>query len=418
MAEGHVHYEILLMPTSFRPTYAATLLLATLGTALWPLPSAAQSRQRAGLYYPGPHGQWERRAPAAVGMDARLLDEGVAFAKASESAEPRDLEQGHHLSWGQEPHNEPIGPFKPRGDATGIIVRNGYIVADWGDPARVDMTFSVTKSFLSTTVGLAYDRGLVRDLNDKVRNYVGTGEFDSDHNGTITWDHLLRQTSDWEGTLWGKPDWADRPPADQPLPQYVARTRNPPGTSYKYNDVRVNVLAYAALQVWRRPLPQVLREYVMDPIGASNTWRWYGYDNSWVTLDGLQIQSVSGGGHWGGGMFISALDQARFGLLTLRRGKWRDRQIVSEKWVSLALTPTPVRRDYGFMNWFLNTDRRLLPSAPENSFCHRGAGANVVCGFPDYDLVIVARWIRGDAVDGLVQRVLAAVNTRAASGSR
>jgi hypothetical protein len=84
----------------------------------------------------------------------------------------------------------------------------------------------------------------------------------------------------------------------------------------------------------------------------------------------------------------------------------------------MALTPTPVQRGYGFMNWFLNTERRLLPSAPENSFCHRGAGVNVVCAFPDYDLVIVARWIRGDAVDGLVQRVLASVTARAAGGSR
>jgi CubicO group peptidase (beta-lactamase class C family) len=222
----------------------------------------------------------------------------------------------------------------------------------------------------------------------------------------------LRQTSDWEGTLWGKPDWADRPPANQPLQEYIARARNAPGTSYKYNDVRVNALAYAALQVWRRPLPQVLREYVMDPIGASNTWRWHGYENSWVTLDGERMQSVSGGGHWGGGMFISALDQARFGLLTLRRGKWRDRQIISEKWVSLALTPTPVQPGYGFMNWFLNTERRMLPSAAANSFCHRGAGVNVVCVVPDQDLVIVARWIRNDAVDGLVQRVLASITER------
>jgi CubicO group peptidase (beta-lactamase class C family) len=299
-----------------------------------------------------------------------------------------------------------------RGAPTGIVVRNGYIVAEWGDPARVDMTFSVTKSFLSTTVGLAFDRGMIRDLADSVRRYVLTGEFDSEHNRTITWDHLLRQTSDWEGTLWGKPDWADRPPANQPLQEYIARARNAPGTSYKYNDVRVNALAYAALQVWRRPLPQVLREYVMDPIGASNTWRWHGYENSWVTLDGERMQSVSGGGHWGGGMFISALDQARFGLLTLRRGKWRDRQLISEKWVSLALTPTPVQPGYGFMNWFLNTERRMLPSAAANSFCHRGAGVNVVCVVPDQDLVIVARWIRNDAVDGLVQRVLASITER------
>jgi CubicO group peptidase (beta-lactamase class C family) len=375
------------------------------------LPSVAtsQARTRGAAYYPGPHPQWEHRAPASVGMDARLLDSAVAFAKANESPEPRDLAQAHAQNWAREPHNEAVGPFATRGDAAGVIVRNGYIVAEWGDPARVDMTFSVTKSFLSTTVGLGYDRGLIRDLNDTVRAYVTTGEFDSEHNRLITWDHLLRQTSDWEGTLWSKPDWADRPPANQPIAEYAARKHNPPGTSYKYNDVRVNVLAYATLQVWRRPLPQVLREYVMDPIGASNTWRWHGYENSWITLDGERMQSVSGGGHWGGGMFISALDQARFGLLTLRRGKWKDRQLLSEKWVALALTPTPVETGYGFMNWFLNTERRMLPSAPANSFCHRGAGVNVICAFPDQDLVIVARWIRNNAVDGLVQRVLVSI---------
>ena len=398
------------MPFSRRAAPATVLLLTLVGAGLWPTSAATQQPRRASAYYPGPSSQWERRAPAAAGLDARLLDTAIAFAKASESPEPRDLEQNHYLSWGREPHSEPVGPFKTRGPATGVIVRNGYIVAEWGEPDRVDMTFSVTKSFLSTTVGLAYDRGLIRDVNDTVLKYVPGGEFDSEHNRRITWDHLLRQTSDWEGTLWGKPDWADRPPANQPLQQYIARARNAPGASYKYNDVRVNVLAYAALQVWRRPLPQVLREHVMDPIGASNTWRWHGYENSWVTLDGERMQSVSGGGHWGGGMFISALDQARFGLLTLRRGKWKDRQILSEKWVALALTPTPVEPGYGFMNWFLNTDRRLLPSAPANSFCHRGAGVNVICVFPDQDLVIVARWIRNDAVDGLVQRVLASVH--------
>ena len=69
---------------------------------------------------------------------------------------------------------------------------------------------------------------------------------------------MLRQTSDWEGTLWGKPDWADRP-CDKP-DEWITRPRNKPGTVYKYNDMRVNVLALAALNVWRRPLPQVLKE--------------------------------------------------------------------------------------------------------------------------------------------------------------
>jgi CubicO group peptidase (beta-lactamase class C family) len=178
------------------------------------------------------------------------------------------------------------------------------------------------------------------------------------------------------------------------------------------------VLALAALNVWRRPLPEVLRELVMDPIGASPTWRWYGYDNSWVVLDGQVVQSVSGGGHWGGGMFISARDQARFGLLTLRNGKWGDSQLISEEWIRLSRTPTPAQTDYGFMNFFLNTDRQRLPSAPASAFFHLGNGTNMVYCDPENDIVIVARWIQNNALDGLVQRVLAAVTGPATDGGR
>src|SRR5688500_851993 len=402
------------MRRTTRVLVVASMLLA---------PAAVASQA---TYYPGPGGDWERRAPAQVGIDGRQLEEAIAFAKANESKGPRDLESAHYQSFGREPFGEGIGPFKTRGDATGVILRRGYIVAEWGDPHRVDMTFSVTKSFLSTTVGLALDRGLIRSVEDRVagamapielvmREPATNGEsallpFETPHNRKITWDHLLRQTSDWEGTLWGKPEWADRPSGEPS--EWRTRARLEPGSAYEYNDVRVNVLALAALNVWRRPLPQVLKELVMDPIGASQTWRWYGYENSWVLVDGVAVQSVSGGGHWGGGMFISARDQARFGYLTLRRGKWKDRQLLSEAWVRMALTPTPVQPTYGFMNWFLNTDRKFLPSAPASAFAHLGAGTNVVYVDPEHDLVIVARWIERNALDELVRRVLGAVRSR------
>ena len=341
-------------------------------------------------YFPAA-GQWEHRSPEQVGIDAERLSAAIDFAIANESTAPRDLEQNHYLSFGLEPHGEPIGPFKTRGEMTGIVLRHGYIVAEWGEPRRVDMTFSVTKSFLSSTVGLAWDQGLIRNLHEPVANYVPTDHFESAHNARVTWDHLLRQTSDWQGTLWGKPDWADRPPDDVPLAEHVQRARHTPGS------------------VWRRPLPQVLRQYLMDPIGASNTWRWYGYENSWVIIDGLNMQSVSGGGHWGGGMWLSARDQARFGYLTLRRGRWRDRQILSDEWVTRALTPTPAEPGYGFMNWFLNTERQRLPAAPETAFFHLGAGTNMIYVDPDNDLVVVVRWISRNATNAFVEKVLAAL---------
>jgi len=148
----------------------------------------------------------------------------------------------------------------------------------------------------------------------------------------------------------------------------------------------------------------------MEPIGASSTWQWYGYENSWVIQDGKLMQVATGGGHWGGGMFINAFDMARFGYLTLKRGRWGDRQILSEDWISKATTPTSVQRDYGFMNFYLNTDRKLLPSAPASAFAHLGNGTNMIYVDPENDLVIVARWIDRQALDGLVGRVLAGVS--------
>jgi CubicO group peptidase (beta-lactamase class C family) len=291
------------------------------------------------------------------------------------------------------------------------------------------MTFSVTKSFLSATVGMAFDRKLIKSLQDPVRDYsaptlvydpnarfddankFGKSRlldlFDTEHNRKITWEHMLRQTSDWEGTLWGKPDWADRP--DKDATKWLDRKRSEPGAVYEYNDVRVNALALAALNVWRRPLPIVLKENLMDEIGASNTWRWMGYENSWVVIDGQIMQAVGGGGHWGGGMFISAFDMARFGVLTSRGGKWRDKQILSAEFVRLAKTPTTAQPTYGFMNWFLNTDKKLYPSAPASAIIHTGNGVNIIFVDPDNDLVIVVRWIENNKIDEFLGKVYASL---------
>ena len=384
-------------------------------------------------YFPE-RGGWVTRAPDQVGMNAERLRDAIDFAIANEATDPRDLGLRHEMTFGREPHGEGVGPFRTRAPATGVVIRNGYLVESWGDPSRVDMTYSVSKSFLSTTVGLAWADGLIGDIDDAVSAYMapvllpeGDGErdlheddytrqpvtlFEDAHNRRITWDHLLRQTSAWRGTLWGKPDWADRPAEDRST--WYDTARPAPGTRYEYNDTRVNLLALAATQVWRRPLPQVLKERIMDPIGASPTWRWHGYENSWITLDGQRVQVVSGGGHWGGGMFISAFDQARFGLLTLHRGRWDGKELLPDDWFDMALTPTPVQEGYGFMNFFLHrTDsagNKSMPSTPETSFRHVGSGANIVYVDPEHDLVVVTRWIQGGALDEFLGKVIAAID--------
>ena len=364
-------------------------------------------------YFP-PRGEWTHRTPAELGFDAARLQQAIDYSIASESSSSRDVAVELKQTFGaREPNFKLLGPTQARGGLTGLIIHHGYVAAEWGEPARVDMTHSVTKTFLTTLVGLAWQRGLIRDLGDHARDYLPTAVadelFGSEHNARITWEHLLRQTSDWSGTLWGVPDWADRPVGATPA-DYPNRVMHEPGTFFKYNDVRVNLLALATLNVWRRPLPQVLREQVMDPIGASSTWRWHGYENSWVLIDGQQMQSVSGGGHLGGGMFINAWDMARFGYLFLHGGKWAEREIVSEKWIALARTPGSANPTYGFANWYLNTDRKPLPAVPASAVRFVGNGENIIFIDWEHDLVVVVRWIKNDeALNGFLGRVLGAL---------
>ena len=102
-------------------------------------------------------------------------------------------------AYAREPNYKILGPMKHRGKPAGVIIKNGYIVGQWGDTKRVDMTFSVAKSYLSTVAGLAVDDRLIKTVDDKVDGYVWDGIFDGAHNSKITWRHLLTQSSDWYG---------------------------------------------------------------------------------------------------------------------------------------------------------------------------------------------------------------------------
>ncbi len=337
-------------------------------------------------YYP-PLGVWETRTPAETGMNAALVEQAVEYAKAHDSeVVPYDY-SGHEEKFGKLE-----GPLPDeRGGPAGIIVRHGYIVAEWGDVERADLAFSVTKSFVSTMAGLAFDRGMIEGMQDPMRKYVTDGKFDSPHNAKITWEILLQQTSEWEGELFGKSDTAD-------FYHRRGRTlsRQAPGTYYEYNDVRVNLASYSVLRVWKESLPKLLKELVMDPIGASDGWTWHGYRTSDVEIDGKVINSASGGGHWGGGIWISAHDLARFGYLFLRGGTWVGREIISSEWIDLATTPSALRRDYGYM-WWLTPDEAADPGEPAATFAARGYGSNIVWIDTQRDLVAVLRWFGGDA---------------------
>ncbi len=367
-------------------------------------------------YYPQRDENWEALSAPEAGFDQTRLNEAIAFAKNHESPWPRDLEKAGNVpglsQFEKPPWNEALGPFKPRGGTNGLLLKGGRIAGQWGDPGRVDMTFSIAKSYLVVLVGIALADGLIRDIDAPVAETVPGDYFASAHNSSITWRHLLNQTSEWEGTLWDKPDLVDRNrqvgPGSDNSSKGEHRDLQPPGTFWEYNDVRVNLLALSLLYAFKKPLPEILKARVMNPIGSSQSWSWHGYRNSFIEIDGHRMQSVPGGTHWGGGIQINSYDHARFGLLIHRDGMWNNTRYLPKGWTEDLRTPCPINTGYGFL-WWLNTSRREWPAAPESSYAARGAGSSIIWIDPDNDLVLVARWINKEKVTELISHIVGAL---------
>ena len=362
------------------------------------------------LYFPSKE-NWEVKSPSYFNYDSKKIQKAIDFVIENQNKGDKDLRVEILKGFSTEPYHSIKGPTKKRGETNGLIIKDGYIIASWGDTKRVDMTFSVTKSYLSAITGIAVDKNLIRSEKDFVSNYVWDKTFDGEKNSMITWEHLLNQSSDWFGSLFGINHWEDRPDTSKSIDEWRSEPQRQPGTHYKYNDVRVNVLAYSLLQVFRESLPKVLKKSIMDPINASDTWRWFGYKNSWVNIDGVKTQSVSGGGHNGGGIFISSEDHARFGLLFLNKGMWNGKRIISEEWIKKSISPSDTNPEYGYM-WWINSNQGEdyqttdWKNVPTNIFYGSGFGGNKVIIIPDENMVVVGRWFGRNTESTFIKMIL------------
>lgn len=346
----------------------------------------------------------------------------------------------HEVDWTRDPHAEPerwgvhredpppynrlFGPVHARGPVSGVVWQRGRALVRWGEPERADLTFSVAKTYLALLAGVAHGRGLLPDPDEPVVARLPGIGFDSPHNRRITWMHLLTQTSEWEGACHGLADTVDRyrKVAHDPKPvegvKGAARPLQAPGSYWEYNDVRINQLSLALLHLFGRPLPEVFREALLEPVGASRDVRWAGYDQAWVDLparDGRpaqRVQSVPGGTHWGGGVSISAIDQAHIGELVLNGGAIRTgasvRQLIPSAWIARMCTPVAIAPFYGMLVW-LNPAGKSFPGASARSVFMVGAGGNYVWLEPEHEAVIVVRWIASGHFDEFARRVTSAL---------
>jgi CubicO group peptidase (beta-lactamase class C family) len=343
--------------------------------------------------------------------------EAITFAQSHEIPWPRDP-GADPPRWGihhddPAPFNRLRGPVHPRGGVSGVIRVRGEEVAAWGEADRADQTFSVAKTYLALLAGVAHARGLL-DPGERVSDRLPGIGFDSAHNQAITWEHLLTQTSEWQGECFGMPDQVEhyRHVTHDPKPpegrKGELRPLREPGSYWEYNDVRINQFSLALLHLFRQSLSEVFLGSVLQPIGGGRDYQWEGYEDAWVEIDGQRMQSVPGGTHWGGGVKISARDQARIGQLLLDGGTHQGQEIVSQAWVQRMQGPCATAPFYGWLTW-LNRDGHLFADASRSSVFMFGAGGHIVWTDPDNEAVVVARWLDGAHSAGFVRRVTRAL---------
>ncbi|WP_291119760.1 serine hydrolase domain-containing protein [Flavobacterium sp. UBA6135] len=279
----------------------------------------------------------------------------------------------NELGW-NESQVQPLLTFLEEKHTKGFIVLvNGRIVMENyfnGHTATSPWYWaSAGKTLTTATVGIAQKEGLL-DSDDKVSDYLGTGWTSAPlvKENLITNRHLLTMTSGLNETLGD-----DVSPANL---QYVADA----GSRWAYHNVYVklqDVVAEASNQTWNSYFNNKLR----DKIGMSGTW---------IPLGGLSV-------YWS-----TTRSVARFGLLSLNKGKWENEVIIPETYMTNTIsTSQNLNKAYGYM-WWLNGKESyrlpqtqfqfsgcLIPSAPTDMVSGLGKNDQKIYVIPSKKMVVI-----------------------------
>ena len=283
-----------------------------------------------------------------------------------------------------------------------VIVRNGYLVAEWfGVPAMPATTFDVwscTKSATGIAMGMILDDSrnhrlpgdIKIDLESTAYNFIPEGHPLSDPSKEkIKVKHLLSMTSGIPGEDQGIVGVAVAPGSGEfefalgkepnRFGISAAKMTAAPGKQWDYSDAGFAHLSLIFAKVAGKEIGDYMKERIFQPIGIEN----FAWD-----LQG-------GAGHIGphtnahSGLHFSARDFARFGYLMAHHGLWAEKQIVPSWWVELATRSSQeLNRKYGYTFW-VNTDGTHWPSVPIDAFAFQGYGSNRCYIVPSLDLVVV-----------------------------
>jgi CubicO group peptidase (beta-lactamase class C family) len=286
-----------------------------------------------------------------------------------------------------------------------MIVENGEVVAQWGDVERRYKCHSIRKSLLSALIGLHVETGAI----DLGRTLADLGIDDREglsprEKAAKILDLLMARSGVYHPTGYETEYMKNLKPA---------RHSQGPGTWWCYNNWDFNALGTIFEQLTGRGIFEEFRDRIAAPLGMED----FRYDET--RQDGEYVRFDTSI-HPAYPFRMSARDLARFGFLFLRGGRWRDRQVIPERWVRMSVrsySPAGERGGYGYMWWVAECDIHFPQvSVPPGTYSARGAGGHYVVVVPSRDLVVVhrvdtdvpGRKVEGLAFGALMEKILAA----------
>jgi CubicO group peptidase (beta-lactamase class C family) len=261
-----------------------------------------------------------------------------------------------------------------------MIVQDGLVVAQWGDVAHRYKCHSMRKSLLSALIGLHVETGAI-DLG-KTMEELGIDDREGlapREKAAKVLDLVMARSGVYHPTGYETEYMKNLKPA---------RHSQGPGTWWCYNNWDFNALGTIFERATGRGIFDEFRDRIAAPVGMQD-FRYDGErrDGEYVEFDASVHRAYP--------FRLSTRDLARFGLLFLRGGRWRDAQVIPEKWVRMSVRPyshAGERGAYGYMWWVARGDIHFPQmSVPEGTYSARGAGGHYVVVIPALDLVVVHR---------------------------
>jgi CubicO group peptidase (beta-lactamase class C family) len=341
-----------------RPCYSALWIVFVSCALCMSAGGAGSSASKHDVY---PESQWQRaHVPEQLGWSAAKLVEARQYADTIETAAV-------------------------------VIVDNGIIVAEWGQTDRKFIVHSIRKSFLSALYGIAVAKGAIN-----LRSTLAELQIDDDpplsaqEKQARVIDLLKARSGIYHATLFESPAMiANKPP----------RGSHPPNTFWYYNNWDFNALGTIYDKATKTSLFQAFATEIAAPLQMED-----------LALRDTEYVHAPATIHPAYPFRMTARDMARFGLLYLRKGAWRGKQVVPKAWVEESTKAYSVAdgdresgySGYGYMWWVeINGNHINGVSLPAGSYSAEGMRGHYITVIPAFDLVVVHR-VDTDKPEGAV----------------